>query len=123
MLLPLLLSAFEDWADLRPLLYSIAATASAGFLLTLAVRPRLVELSIREGLLLAVAVWSSACIFGALPFYFSPHFPTFTDAVFESASGFTTTGATVLHKVEVLSMPIQFWRCATHCRQSSRLTS
>ena len=47
-------------------------------------------------------IWIAICLFGALPLYFSGYFPTFTDAVFESVSGFTTTGASVLPDVESL---------------------
>ncbi len=72
------------------------------------------ELSIREAFLLVVVVWISVSFFGGLPFYFSPHFATFTDAFFEAASGFTTTGATVLSDVEVLPDALQFWRCFSH---------
>ena len=51
---------------------------------------------------------------GALPFYLSGEFPTYTDALFETISGLTTTGATILTDVEGLSRCIQFWRCFTH---------
>ncbi|HEX6851283.1 MAG TPA: potassium transporter TrkG [Candidatus Polarisedimenticolaceae bacterium] len=68
----------------------------------------------REATLLVAVAWLAVVLFGALPFAFDPAFPTFADAFFESASGFTTTGATVLEKVEVLDAPIQFWRCFTH---------
>ena len=72
------------------------------------------ELTQREGLLLVVCTWVVICLFGALPFAFSGEFPTVTDAIFESVSGFTTTGATILSNVEVLSPGVQFWRCFTH---------
>jgi trk system potassium uptake protein TrkH len=60
--------------------------------------------------MLVVATWLSAPLFGCLPFYFSTYFPTFTDAFFEAASGFTTTGATVLPQMEVLPRGLQLWR-------------
>jgi trk system potassium uptake protein len=69
------------------------------------------ELKVREGILLTALVWLSLCFFGCLPYWFSPYFAGLTDAFFESASGFTTTGATVLGEVEALSDPIQLWRC------------
>lgn len=72
------------------------------------------DLSQREGVLLVCAVWLLVCVFGALPFALSPHFPSFTDAFFESVSGFTTTGATVLARVEGLPRELQLWRCMTH---------
>ena len=93
---------------------SILITAvSGGLLWGLGSRPAR-DLTQREGLLMVVAVWVSVAFFGCLPFYFSPVFPTFTDAFFEATSGFTTTGATVLDKVEVLPNPLQLWRCFSH---------
>ena len=59
-------------------------------------------------------IWVAICIFGALPLYFSGYFPSFTDAVFESVSGFTTTGASVLSDIEALPRSINLWRCETH---------
>jgi trk system potassium uptake protein TrkH len=53
------------------------------------------------------------CFSGALPFYFSGSIPNFTDAVFESVSGFTTTGATVLKDIEALPRVLLFWRALT----------
>lgn len=58
--------------------------------------------------------WMAICFLGALPLYFTGHFPTFIDALFESVSGFTTTGATVLSDVEALPRWANLWRCATH---------
>jgi trk system potassium uptake protein TrkH len=68
----------------------------------------------REALLLVCLTWVALAAFGGLPFYFSPHFPTYGDAFFEAASGFTTTGATVLTRVEVLAPTVQLWRHFTH---------
>ncbi len=72
------------------------------------------ELTAREGILLTVLAWVSLSGFGALPFWLSPHFGSFTDAVFETVSGFTTTGATILPEVEVLPPVLQFWRHFAH---------
>lgn len=96
------------------LLWGVAATlAAGGACARLCPRPA-TELSRREGLLLVVVTWVAVSAFGALPFYVSPYYPSITDAFFESASGFTTTGATVLADVEVLPEPLQFWRHFTH---------
>ncbi|HWQ52747.1 MAG TPA: potassium transporter TrkG [Bryobacteraceae bacterium] len=113
MLVPLGVGLLEG-DDPRPMAWSCLITASAGLILTFAVRPGRAELSTREGFLLAVLVWIGAFAAGALPFWFSSHFPTFTDAFFESVSGFTTTGSTVLAKVEVLQPSVQLWRHGTH---------
>jgi len=72
------------------------------------------DISQREGLLLVCLVWFLLCAVGALPFYLSPHFSSYVDAFFETTSGFTTTGATILEDVEVLPRDLQLWRCMTH---------
>jgi trk/ktr system potassium uptake protein len=114
MLIPLGYGLATGSAGLRPLAVAAAVTAAAGApLLVFLPRPSR-ELGQREGLLLVVVTWFAAASFGGLPFYLSPHFPTFTDAFFEAASGFTTTGATVLGRVEVLPPALQFWRCFSH---------
>jgi trk system potassium uptake protein len=101
--------------DLGALLGSAAITGATGLTLTLVCGRRAArELKPREGRLLVVLIWGAVTFFGALPFYFSPYFSSFTDAFFESVSGFTTTGSTVLDNVEVLSRPIQLWRCLSH---------
>jgi trk system potassium uptake protein TrkH len=67
-----------------------------------------------RGLLTVFLAWTAACLLGALPFYCSGHVPDFTDALFESVSGFTTTGATVLRDIEALPRWLLFWRALTH---------
>lgn len=110
MLVPLFygLSANDDPF---PFIYAIACTGIAGGLLCVPAGRRKDELLQREGILLVFAVWIAASFFGSLPFCFSPFFPGFTDAFFESTSGFTTTGATVLANVEILPRSLQLWRC------------
>ena len=58
--------------------------------------------------------WTAIVFFGALPFSLSGQFASFTDALFESVSGFTTTGASILSEVETLPRSINLWRCQTH---------
>ena len=114
MLIPALYGWIAGSEGLRGLLAGAAIASTFGGVSMLAAgRPRS-ELSRREGLLLAVAVWLAVGLFGSVPFYFSPHFGSFTDAFFEATSGFTTTGATILPQVEVLPPALQFWRCFTH---------
>ena len=114
MLIPLGYGWVAGSEGLLDLLYSAAITAASGGLLVVIARRPERELIQREGLLLVVSIWVAVGLFGSLPFQFSPHFPTFTDAWFESVSGFTTTGATVLDRVEVLPVALQFWRCFSH---------
>ncbi|MDE7478904.1 MAG: TrkH family potassium uptake protein, partial [Lachnospiraceae bacterium] len=68
----------------------------------------------REGLVCVSASWIVMSLLGCLPFYISREIPSYIDALFETVSGFTTTGASVLPEVEVLSMSILYWRSFTH---------
>lgn len=114
MLLPLPLAIWGTNDPSGPLLWACAATCACGAaLLAACPRPR-ADLVVREALLLVVVVWLSTGFFGGLPFYFSPYFSSYTDAVFEAASGFTTTGATILADVEVLPRSLQLWRHFSH---------
>ncbi len=100
--------------DPRPFGIAMVITGTAGMVLYTGARRPESDLSQREGVLLVLGVWVASSIFGCLPFYLSPHFPSFIDAFFEATSGFTTTGATVLSDVEVLANNMQLWRCFTH---------
>lgn len=113
MLFPLLyaLSVKDNPA---PFIYSIVCTGVMGGLLSLPTRRRKSDLQQREGILLVFAAWIAAGFFGCLPFHFSSFFPGFTDAFFESVSGFTTTGASVLADVDILPRSLQLWRCFTN---------
>lgn len=68
----------------------------------------------KEGFVTVSLSWIILSLVGALPFYLCGAFPTYIDALFETISGFTTTGATVLTNVECLPKCMQFWRCFTH---------
>jgi trk system potassium uptake protein TrkH len=70
--------------------------------------------TVKRGFLTVFLAWAVTCLLGALPYYCSGYIPDFTDAVFESVSGFTTTGATVLRDIEVLPRWLLFWRALTH---------
>lgn len=68
----------------------------------------------REGLVCVGASWIVMSLLGCLPFYFSGEIPSFIDALFETVSGFTTTGASILPEVEPLSLGNLYWRSFTH---------
>lgn len=68
----------------------------------------------RDGYLIVSSVWFFSCILGAIPFLVSGTFDNFVDAFFESCSGFSTTGATVIDNLESVPKPILFWRALTH---------
>lgn len=94
---------------------AIAITLFVGGLLWLATRRRQhVELRVRDGFLLVTLTWLIVPVFGAVPLLL--HIPglSFTDAYFESASGLTTTGSTVLVGLDALPLSINLWRCFLH---------
>lgn len=68
----------------------------------------------REGLVCVGVSWIVMSLLGSLPFYISREIPSYLDALFETVSGFTTTGASVLPEVEILSKGILYWRSFTH---------
>ena len=68
----------------------------------------------REGLVCVGISWIVMSLLGCLPFYFSKEIPRFVDALFETVSGFTTTGASILSDVEALSRGNLYWRSFTH---------
>ena len=72
------------------------------------------ELLYRTGFAVVTLCWLGATLFGALPFYLTRSTPTFVDAFFESVSGFTGTGASVISNVEILDPAILLWRSLTH---------
>lgn len=68
----------------------------------------------KEGFWVVALAWIFMSFFGSLPFYFSGAIPSFLDSIFESVSGFTTTGASILTEIEGLPQGILFWRSFTH---------
>ncbi len=85
----------------------------AGFLLKQR-RPKRRDLYTREGFAAVALSWLTMSAFGALPFFLTEEIPNYIDALFETASGFTTTGASILTNVEALSHASLFWRSFTH---------
>ena len=76
--------------------------------------PKNKEMYAKEGYVTVALSWILLSIFGALPFFLSGYIPNFFDAVFETVSGFTTTGASILTDVEALPKSLLFWRSFTH---------
>lgn len=77
-------------------------------------KPKEQRIYAKEGVLIVSLCWILWSFFGALPFVFSGQIPNMIDAFFEISSGFTTTGATILNDVSVLSRSLLFWRSFTH---------
>lgn len=84
-----------------------------GFLLTIK-KPENNVFYLKEGCVITALSWILMSIFGCIPFVLTKEIPSFTDALFETISGFTTTGASILSDVEALSHTSLFWRSFTH---------
>jgi trk system potassium uptake protein TrkH len=115
LLAPLSLSLFDGdavWASF--VLAQAAAVILGAALLTWARRKGKPELTHREGFAVVTLGWVLFGVLGALPYRFSGAIPDVVGAVFESLSGFTTTGATVLRDIEALPRSLLFWRALTH---------
>ncbi|WP_028694850.1 TrkH family potassium uptake protein [Pseudomonas cremoricolorata] len=104
---------FERTEDLPSFLWSSLITLGAGLALVLPGRPEDVHLRPRDMYLLTVSSWVVVCIFAALPFLLTQHI-SYTNAFFESMSGITATGATVLSGLDHLSPGILMWRSMLH---------
>ena len=100
---------FKDHTQLV-FLQAAGLTFCAGLFLALNGMHAKRDIGKHESFVIVTLVWVLFSLFGALPFYLSGHFNSFTDAFFESMSGFSTTGSSVLVDVEILSKGILFWR-------------
>lgn len=93
---------------------TIVVALATGALLTLLCRGEHGSSSIKDGFMIVALTWIVLSAIGALPFVFSGEIPRYVDAFFETVSGFTTTGATILPDVEAMSKGMLFWRSFTH---------
>jgi trk system potassium uptake protein TrkH len=96
-----------------PLLFSAYLTGTVGFFPLIFVRKSQYRLSFKEGNCIVVGAWLLSCLFGMLPFLFYGREFTPINALFESVSGFTTTGASILNDIESLPRGLQLWRIST----------
>lgn len=96
-----------------PFLIPMLLVAVCGLLLS-ARKPARTSLYARDGLAVVALAWLLMSLFGAMPFVLSGDIPRFVDAFFETVSGFTTTGASILTEIEPLGRGILFWRSFTH---------
>jgi trk system potassium uptake protein TrkH len=113
MLLPLVWSLVAREPSSAAFAISIAITAAAGLLTWRLTPVGEGRLNRREAILLVAGGWLLASFFGALPFVLDGTFPSYVDALFESVSGFTATGATVLTSIETQPQSILLWRSIT----------
>ncbi len=104
---------YHEQASVRAFLITAVITAAAGALLSL-VKPGKSSIYAREGFAITGLSWIVLSIFGCLPFVISRQIPGFIDAFFETVSGFTTTGSSILTDIESLDNAMLFWRSFTH---------
>ncbi len=116
MVIPALLSLYYgEYDSFNAFFYAIVPSAMAAFLIIFIFRNLKDEsLSTRDGFLFVTMSWVVASLIGALPFFLSGSIPSFTDAFFETISGFTTTGASILTNIEGQPKSMLFWRSLTH---------
>ena len=108
-----LMAFFYEEDDFLAFAISLVVTVFFGFMLRLVGREADNNLSRREAYLVVTLSWIIFSLFGTLPFLISGYISDFTDAYFETMSGFTTTGATILDDVEILPHGLLFWRSLT----------
>lgn len=113
LMLPCLVGAIYREDDALFFALTALICLSMGFIMT-RFKPKNKALYAREGFVIVALSWFLLSLFGALPFVLSGVIPSYVDALFETASGFTTTGATILASVEDMPKCINFWRTFTH---------
>lgn len=110
-LLPIAVSVYYHDGATQAFTISMAVNFAAGFAMWFSTRNRKDELTSRDGILLVVLAWCGGAAFATLPLLMVIPGLSFTDAYFETMSGLTTTGSTVLSGLDALEPSINFWRC------------
>lgn len=113
MLISSLVSLFYNEGDTGGLFLATLIAFVSGAGLFLGTRKTDKNISKREGYIIVSLVWVVLSFFGSLPFIFTHSIPVYSDAFFETISGFTTTGSSILNDIESLSHGILFWRSIT----------
>lgn len=113
--LPLLVSVYYNESKCSlSILTTIGIALALGFLFTVVFKPSNRVIYAKEGFVTVAMAWFFLSLIGSLPFVFSKDIPLFFDAFFETVSGFTTTGSSILTNVEAMSKSLLFWRSFTH---------
>ncbi len=115
MLLPAVVSAiYGETTSLWAFLITAASSAAVGTVIALACRTKNRIIYAKEGFAVVALAWVGMSAVGAVPFVISGEIPSYVDALFETVSGFTTTGASILRDIEAMSRGMLFWRSFTH---------
>lgn len=107
------IAIYYNQSDKSAFFISILIIATIGFTMA-KIKTTNKKIRTKEGLAIVALGWLFSAIFGALPFIISGSIPSYVDAFFETVSGLTTTGATILNDIEALPRGILFWRSFTH---------
>ena len=113
MLVPLPFSYYYNSGDANSLIISSCICFALGILAFISIDKKQ-DVKPRDGFAIVTFGWILMSLLGCLPYIFSGSIPSFTDAFFESMSGFTTTGSTILSDIEALPKGILLWRSLTH---------
>ena len=114
MTIPFLVSfIYQEQDKGMAFLWVILGAAAVGILMVIK-KPKDMTFYLKEGFVTVALSWIMLSLVGALPFYINRDIPRFVDAFFETVSGFTTTGASILSNPEGLARCSMFWRCFTH---------
>ena len=114
-LLPISVSLiYHEYSVLLTFIYSAIGSLILGFLISKISNPSNTVIYPKEGFLIVALSWVMMSAVGAVPFVLSGEIPNYIDAFFETVSGFTTTGASVVNDVEAMSHGVLFWRSFTH---------
>lgn len=109
----LMISILDSSYDISSFIISIVFIGLIGFSM-MNINTKGFQMRKREGFAAVAICWVFMSLLGALPFYISGAIPSYMDAVFETASGFTTTGASILEDIEIIPRGLLFWRSFTH---------
>ena len=115
MLIPAVCDIYWTKSDWSAFLSSAIICLFVGLSLFLANRMTIKKISLQQGYLITVFGWLSLTFLGALPFIISGSIPGFADAIFETMSGLSTTGATILPNIEIMPKAILLWRSMLNC--------
>jgi trk system potassium uptake protein TrkH len=114
MLLPLIISLLYGESDTMGFVISSGINLLMGALIIWLTRKGNRDIGKREGFIIVALVWIIFSLLGSLPYIFTGAIPSYTNAFFETMSGFTTTGSSILNDIESLPHGILFWRSLTH---------
>ncbi|MBQ3150073.1 MAG: TrkH family potassium uptake protein [Clostridia bacterium] len=113
LMIPAVMSLINNDGAFMAFVITIAALTLTGFVAAVK-KPQNNNIYAKDGYVIVSMTWILMSLFGALPFVISGYIPSFTDAFFETVSGFTTTGSTILRDIEIIPKSLLFWRSFTH---------